>query len=325
MTDQASSSKSSIPLEQTISSIAKSLLTDIVDATDPSPERATDILHTLHNESFQQNSRAAASAAAKYDGNDNNDNPCIVTIAILENTKIGKTLTKTVKACKRHKRTASPRETQQWETASELAESLLTRYKFAADAEAKRTAIRKKHATTSEEITSSSSETTGGLPANASVYKTRLVTQKKELYKDPPALPPSHILIEETWVKFPKRDNRTGELTFPPGQNEETNKLLREFHPNRTPEEILRSGSFGGTYFRPIVSAVTNRRYIPSEVLKDTVLEEWLQGLDVKRMLTSSTYRAEVNKFGVKCGGSLGMWESSGWIGDSDPYGWFQW
>jgi len=31
-----------------------------------------------------------------------------------------------------------------------------------------------------------------------------------------------------------------------------------------------------------------------------------------------------VNKWGSKCGGSLGMWESSGWITDADPYGWFQ-
>lgn len=41
--------------------------------------------------------------------------------------------------------------------------------------------------------------------------------------------------------------------------------------------------------------------------------------------LTSVTYKNSVNKYGVKCGGSLGMWESSGWITDCDPYGWFQW
>jgi len=323
MKDQALSSKSSHPLEQTISSIGKSLLTDVVDAIDPSPERATDILLTLQNESCKQKPTAAA-ASNNNGSNDTNDNTCIVTIAILENTRIGKTLTKTVKACKRHKRTASQEETPQWEKALELAASLLTIYKSAADAEAKQTAIKKKKSEAAAEE-ASSAESSEGLPSNTSAYKARLITQKKELYKDPPALPPSHILIEETWVKSPKRDNRTGELTFPPGQNEETNKLLKEFRPNRTPEEILRSGSFGGTYFRPIVSAVTNRRYVPSEVLKDTVLTEWIEGLDVKRMLTSSTYRAEVNKFGVKCGGSLGMWESSGWIGDSDPYGWFQW
>ena len=32
-----------------------------------------------------------------------------------------------------------------------------------------------------------------------------------------------------------------------------------------------------------------------------------------------------MNKYGVKCGGTLDMWESSGWISAIDPYGWFQW
>ena len=38
-----------------------------------------------------------------------------------------------------------------------------------------------------------------------------------------------------------------------------------------------------------------------------------------------SSYDPSVNKFGVKCGGSLDMWETSGWISALDPYGWFQW
>ncbi|KAL7448726.1 hypothetical protein ACHAWC_000872, partial [Mediolabrus comicus] len=98
-----------------------------------------------------------------------------------------------------------------------------------------------------------------------------------------------------------------------------------EFHPNRTPEEVLRSGSFGGTYFRPITSAVTNISYKSDEVLKDTVDPSWISGLNKSSMLTSSKYSTAVNKYKVKCGGSLGMWESSGWISNSDPYGWFQW
>ena len=101
--------------------------------------------------------------------------------------------------------------------------------------------------------------------------------------------------------------------------------MLKDFKPNRTPEEVLRFGSFGGTYFRPITSAVTNLRYSSSKVLKDTVCDEWIQGLDYRTKLTNSTYNAAVNKYKVKCGGSLGMWESSGWISSADPYGWFQW
>ena len=41
--------------------------------------------------------------------------------------------------------------------------------------------------------------------------------------------------------------------------------------------------------------------------------------------LPVSRHSMGVNKFGAKCGGSLGMWESSGWISSLDPYGWFQW
>ncbi len=41
--------------------------------------------------------------------------------------------------------------------------------------------------------------------------------------------------------------------------------------------------------------------------------------------VASPTYRENVNTYKVKCGGSLEMWESSGWIVPQDPYGWFQW
>jgi hypothetical protein len=44
----------------------------------------------------------------------------------------------------------------------------------------------------------------------------------------------------------------------------------------------------------------------------------------MKKQVTSKTYRVEMNKYGVKCGGDLNMWESSGWISTIDPYGWFQ-
>ena len=32
-----------------------------------------------------------------------------------------------------------------------------------------------------------------------------------------------------------------------------------------------------------------------------------------------------LNKFGVKCGTSLRLWENKGWINEIDPYGWFPW
>lgn len=34
-----------------------------------------------------------------------------------------------------------------------------------------------------------------------------------------------------------------------------------EFRPNLSPKQIIRMGSFGGTYFRPIKSSVTGKSY----------------------------------------------------------------
>ncbi|KAM3577187.1 hypothetical protein VYU27_000870 [Nannochloropsis oceanica] len=95
-----------------------------------------------------------------------------------------------------------------------------------------------------------------------------------------------------------------------------------DFTPNMTPKEVLRAGSFGGGYFRPIHCTVNEQDF------KDAHKEfpkDWFEGLDVGRMITSKTYRADINTFGVKCGGSLEMWQSSGWITAIDPYGAFQW
>jgi hypothetical protein len=97
-----------------------------------------------------------------------------------------------------------------------------------------------------------------------------------------------------------------------------------EFRPNLTPAEVLQLGSFGGTYFRPIDSGTTHERYM--DAWKEFPAE-WFEGLNIKRQVTRSwaSYDVSVNKYGVKCGGTLDMWESSGWISTIDPYGWFQW
>ena len=91
------------------------------------------------------------------------------------------------------------------------------------------------------------------------------------------------------------------------------------FRPNKTPFEVLEAGSFGGGYFRPIYSDVVKSK------LKDQHKEfSFLDSLP-KEKLTQSDYDASVNKYKVKCGGSLQMWQSKGWISPIDPYGWFQW
>eukprot|EP00579_Thalassiosira_antarctica_P030596 CAMPEP_0202032692 /NCGR_PEP_ID=MMETSP0905-20130828/65657_1 /ASSEMBLY_ACC=CAM_ASM_000554 /TAXON_ID=420261 /ORGANISM="Thalassiosira antarctica, Strain CCMP982" /LENGTH=847 /DNA_ID=CAMNT_0048596561 /DNA_START=56 /DNA_END=2600 /DNA_ORIENTATION=- len=99
--------------EKIYASLAKSLLGDIVNTSEPSSERATDILTALQKES--------------------NNKP--MTVSILGNTKIGKILTKTVKACNRNKRAALEDAKDEWDEAIKTAEALLSSFKEAADVE----------------------------------------------------------------------------------------------------------------------------------------------------------------------------------------------
>jgi len=110
------------------------------------------------------------------------------------------------------------------------------------------------------------------------------------------------------------KKNQRGEIVF---------EDVKDFRPNRTPKEILQLGSFGGTYFRPIYSSITKKNY-GSEVYKE-LPKDWLAGLNINKKVASPTYDVNVNKYKAKCGGSLEMWETSGWIVEQDPYGWFQW
>ena len=95
------------------------------------------------------------------------------------------------------------------------------------------------------------------------------------------------------------------------------------FTPNKSPEEMLREGCFGGSYFRPLHS-----RHL-GIVVENDYLElppPWIEGLNVQRFLTSATYDSEVNKYKVKCGQSIEEWEAAGWINHRhDVRGWFQW
>ncbi|CAM9280140.1 unnamed protein product [Hapterophycus canaliculatus] len=81
-------------------------------------------------------------------------------------------------------------------------------------------------------------------------------------------------------------------------------------------------GSFGGTYYRPISSSVTGKTY--RDQWKEFP-EDWFEGMNIQRQVANPTYLNSVNMYGVHCGGDLHMWESSGWIKECDPYGWFQW
>jgi hypothetical protein len=100
--------------------------------------------------------------------------------------------------------------------------------------------------------------------------------------------------------------------------------IHKQFKPNKTPKQVFKMGAFGGTYFRSIHSSVTDKDYTPKQAMKG-LPKYWFKGLDIDTMVASSTYDKKVNKYKVKCGSSLEAWESSGWIDEQDPYGWFQW
>ena len=93
-----------------------------------------------------------------------------------------------------------------------------------------------------------------------------------------------------------------------------------DFRPNLTPHQVFEKGGFGGGYWRPIKSGVTNERY------KDQHLEFGDYFADIPtRLLTEPDYDVSRNYYGVKSGQGLDAWESSNWIKEQDPYGWMQW
>ncbi|EKD19467.1 uncharacterized protein L3040_002657 [Drepanopeziza brunnea f. sp. 'multigermtubi'] len=96
-----------------------------------------------------------------------------------------------------------------------------------------------------------------------------------------------------------------------------------DFTPNRSPEEVLREGCFGGSYYRPLYSKKLG------VTISDDYRElpvAWTEGLNSDMYLTSPTYDPDVNKFKVACGQSIEEWESAGWINHTyDVRGWFQW
>jgi len=91
-----------------------------------------------------------------------------------------------------------------------------------------------------------------------------------------------------------------------------------KFKPNLTPYQIFKKGAFGGTYWRPIYSSITKKKY------KNQYKEfDWKD--IAEDYLISSKYDLDKNKYKVKSGTTLEYWESKNWIISQDPYGWIQW
>ncbi|KAI0976338.1 hypothetical protein F4678DRAFT_456664 [Xylaria arbuscula] len=80
------------------------------------------------------------------------------------------------------------------------------------------------------------------------------------------------------------------------------------FTPNKSPEAIIREGSFGGSYWRPLYS-----RHLRTTISGDweELPKSWTDGLSVNCSLTSDTYDAEANKYGVACSQSIEEWEAA--------------
>ena len=133
-----------------------------------------------------------------------------------------------------------------------------------------------------------------------SLEETKVKSSEK---KTDPSCSESEIPIDfKITAPLPTRNSKN-QLIFPD---------CPDFKPNLTPKEVLHLGSFGGTYFRPVYSSVTKQKY-GKEVWQE-LQRDWLQGLDIKNVVSSSFYDNSRNKYKVKCGASLEEWENSGWM-----------
>ena len=92
-----------------------------------------------------------------------------------------------------------------------------------------------------------------------------------------------------------------------------------DFSPNKTPIEVIREDAFGGTYFRDIYSGINEKWY------KNSWKEfDQLKNINAE-FYASDYYGKKLNKYKIKTGTSLRVWENKDWINKIDPYGWFQW
>ncbi|KAL8828034.1 MAG: hypothetical protein Q9191_002827 [Dirinaria sp. TL-2023a] len=112
----------------------------------------------------------------------------------------------------------------------------------------------------------------------------------------------------------------------PPSRDEDSTYHFADqplFLPNKSPEEMMREGCFGGSYFRPLYS-----RKLGITIADDwqELPPDWTSGLDIDKWLVSPEYNPDVNKYKVSCGQSIEEWEAAGWIDhEHDVRGWFQW
>ena len=118
---------------------------------------------------------------------------------ILEATKVGKTLTKSVKAFRRVSRQS---EDPKFKMLVQRCNSLLSEVKVKVHEEARGS----KKASPNEEISDESV-----FPSSTSQYRHRLVSQKKEIYKDPPV---SLTFFEQSFVPISQSQDLTSQISL---------------------------------------------------------------------------------------------------------------
>ena len=110
------------------------------------------------------------------------------------------------------------------------------------------------------------------------------------------------------------RKNKYGEIVF---------KEYPDFRPNLTPKEMFELGSFGGTYWRPIYSSITDKTY---KNMHKKYPKSWWKNVPEEWLVTEwKSYDKSINKYNVKVGTTLEFWEHKDWITKYHPYGWVQW
>jgi hypothetical protein len=96
-----------------------------------------------------------------------------------------------------------------------------------------------------------------------------------------------------------------------------------DFRPNLSPREMFKLGSFGGTYWRPIYSSVTNKNH---KNVHKKYPKSWWKGIPDDHLTRPfDNYDTKINKYGVKVGTTLEFWEKKKWIKQIHPYGWVHW
>jgi hypothetical protein len=98
-------------------------------------------------------------------------------------------------------------------------------------------------------------------------------------------------------------------------------KDFPDFRPNLTPSDMFNLGSFGGSYWRPIYSSITKKKYKNQH---KKYPKTWWDKIPNEKLI-SPICDKNINKYKVKVGTSLQFWESKEWIKKSHPYGWVQW